>query len=62
MDAEVREERFADTMLLSLKVEGGYYLKNEESGKGKRTDFPLEIPERTYERAVFFNMFLMFDL
>lgn len=27
MDAEVREERFADAMLLGLKVERGYYLK-----------------------------------
>lgn len=27
MDAEVREERFADDMLLGLKVEWGCYLK-----------------------------------
>lgn len=46
MDTEIREERFADAMLLGLKVEGGYYPQNEEAEKDKKMDFSLELPER----------------
>lgn len=41
------EERFADAMWLSLRVEGGYYPQNEEAGKSQEIAFLLEIPEET---------------